>query len=64
MKEVSNDVAAVLVRVAGRPALIILADELGDTMIATRRAEELAREAGHAFSRILTDNKAGRQGGL
>jgi hypothetical protein len=32
---------------------VILADELGDTMISTRRLEELARAAGDAFSRIV-----------
>jgi hypothetical protein len=58
MGEVSGEVAAVLVRVAGRPAVVLFADELGDSMIATRRAEELGREAGHAFSRILNDAKA------
>jgi hypothetical protein len=60
MKDVSNEVCASLIRVAGRPALILLAEGLGDTMIATRRAEELGREASVAFSRILTEAKAGR----
>jgi len=58
MKETSNEVAAVLVRVAGRPAVVLFADELGDTMIATRRAGELGREAGQAFSRIIDEAKA------
>jgi hypothetical protein len=46
--------------VAGRPAVILFADGLGDSMIATRRAEELGHEASHAFSRILTDAKTGK----
>jgi hypothetical protein len=58
MRETSHEVAAVLVRVAGRPAVVLFADELGDSMIATRRAEELGREAGHAFSRIIDEVKA------
>lgn len=58
MKDPSNEVSAVLVRVAGRPAVVLFADELGDTMIATRRAEELGREAGQAFSRIIDEAKA------
>lgn len=62
MKDTSGDVAAVLVSVAGRPAVILFAESLGDTMIATRRAEELAREASLALSRILTEAKVGRRG--
>lgn len=53
MQGATRDVAATAVRVAGRTALVIVADELGDTMIATRRLEELARAAGEALSRIL-----------
>jgi hypothetical protein len=60
MKDASTEVAASLIRVAGRPAVILFADGLGDTMIANRRAEELGREASLALSRILTEAKAGR----
>jgi Type II secretion system (T2SS), protein E, N-terminal domain len=60
MKDPSHEVSAVLVRVAGRPAVVLFADELGDSMIATRRAEELGREAGQAFSRIIDEAKARR----
>lgn len=49
----SRDVAVVPVRVTGKTAVIIVADELGHTMIGTRRLEELARAAGEAFERIL-----------
>jgi hypothetical protein len=53
IKNPSRDVAAVPIRVSGKTAVIILADELGDTMIGTRRLEELARAAGDAFARIV-----------
>ncbi len=49
----SRDVAVVPIRVSGKTAVIILTDELGDTMIGTRRLEELARAAGEAFARIV-----------
>jgi len=62
MKDTSGEVAAVLVSVAGRPAVILFAESLGDTMIATRRVEELARQASLALSRILTEAKVGRRG--
>jgi hypothetical protein len=62
MKGTSGEVAAVLVSIAGRPAVVLFADTLGDTMIATRRAEELGREASRAFSRILTEAKGDRRG--
>jgi len=64
MKGTSGEVAAVLVSIAGRPAVVLFADALGDTMIATRRAEELGREASRAFSRILTEAKGDRRGAL
>jgi len=60
MKDASTEIAASLIRVAGRPAVILFVDGLGDAMIATRRAEELGHEASLAFSRILTDAKASR----
>ncbi|MDB4941407.1 MAG: FrgA [Labilithrix sp.] len=53
MHGASRDVAVVPIRVSGKTAVVILADELGDTMLATRRLEELARVAGEAFARIV-----------
>jgi hypothetical protein len=53
MRTASRDVAAVPVRVSGKTALVVLADELGDTMIATRRLDELAVAAGDALARIV-----------
>lgn len=53
MRAPSRDVAAVPVRVSGRAAVVIVGDELGDTMLGTRRLEEIARAAGEAFARIV-----------
>lgn len=53
MRGASRDVAIVPIRVSGKPAVVVVADELGDTMLATRRLEELARAAGDAFMRIV-----------
>ncbi len=53
MRSATRDVAVVPIRVSGKTAVIIVADELGDTMLATRRLEELARAAGDAFARIV-----------
>ncbi|MGC4079421.1 MAG: hypothetical protein QM702_20750 [Rubrivivax sp.] len=53
MRTATNDVAFVPIRVSGKTAVIIVADELGDTMVATRRLEELARAAGDSFARIV-----------
>jgi hypothetical protein len=53
MRGASRDVAVVPVRVTGKTAVVVVADDLGDTMLATRRLEELARGAGDAFARIV-----------
>jgi hypothetical protein len=53
MVTASPDLAVVAVRVAGRPAMILMADELDDTMLGTRFMEELARAAAEALSRLL-----------
>lgn len=53
MRGASRDVAVVPVRVSGKTAVVIVADELGDTMLGTRRLEELARAAGDAFTQIV-----------
>ena len=53
MAKPSRDVAMAAVRVGDRPAVLIVADELGDTMLATKRIDELARAAGDALLRIL-----------
>jgi len=53
MERASSDVAAIAVRVAGRPAAILVADDLGDTLTGTRRMDELARAVGEALARLL-----------
>jgi hypothetical protein len=53
MRGASRDVAVTPVRVSGKTAVVIVADGLGDTMIATRRLDEIARTAGDAFTRIV-----------
>jgi len=53
MRGASRDVAVVPIRVSGKTAVVVMADELGDTMLATRRLEELSRAAGDAFTRIV-----------
>lgn len=53
MRGASRDVAVVPIRVSGKTAVVMVADELGDTMLATRRLEELSRAAGEAFTRIV-----------
>jgi hypothetical protein len=54
MGSAGPDVAAVAVRAHGRPAMLLMADELGDTLHGTRRMDELARAAGEALSRLLS----------
>jgi hypothetical protein len=49
----AGEVAATPIRVLGRVAIIIFGDELGDTMIATKRFEEIAQIAGEALARIV-----------
>lgn len=53
MLDPSSDVAAVAVRVAGRPVMVLVADDLGDTLHGTRSMDELARAVGDALTRIL-----------
>jgi class 3 adenylate cyclase len=53
MERSSSDVAAISVRVGGRAAMILVADDLEDTLMGTRWMEELARAIGEALSRLL-----------
>lgn len=57
MGEASRDVASVPIRVSGRTAMVIVADDLGDTMIGTKRLEEIARAAGDALLRVMRTAK-------
>jgi len=58
MKEASRDVAVTGVRVDMHPVLLLLADELGDTALGTKRIEQLAKAAGTALARILRKREA------
>ncbi len=49
----TTDVAITPVRVQGRAVALLLADELGDVALATRRLDELCRAAGEALTRVV-----------
>lgn len=53
----SSEVAIVAVRLQGRPAMLILATQLIDSMIATRIAERLANASAKALLRVLRTEK-------
>ncbi|MGH7286210.1 MAG: hypothetical protein ACRELY_32220, partial [Polyangiaceae bacterium] len=53
MGSASPDVAIAPVRVLGKTAVLVIADELGDTMLSTKAMEELARAAGDALARVV-----------
>lgn len=53
MGGLADEIAIVPVRVEGKPALLLLLGDLGDSMLATRRAEELGRVAGEALGRLV-----------
>jgi Type II secretion system (T2SS), protein E, N-terminal domain len=55
----STEVALVAVRVEGKAVALVLADELGDPLLAVRRMEELSRAAGDALGRLLRDRRKG-----
>jgi hypothetical protein len=57
MRTASQDVAIAAIRVGDRPAVLVVADELGDTLLATKRLDELARAAGDALFRILRSKR-------
>ncbi|MFO0659629.1 MAG: hypothetical protein U0165_07340 [Polyangiaceae bacterium] len=51
--ESAAEVSATPVRVSGKLALMVFLHDLGDTMLATRRSEDLARAAGDALARLV-----------
>jgi hypothetical protein len=53
MRALPNEVAVTGVRLEGRTALVIVACDLGDTMLATKRLDELGRAAGDALANVL-----------
>ncbi len=58
----AGEVAVMPVVVGGRAVLFLLLDDLGDTMLATRRAEDLGRLAGEVLGRLVRRDKAGEGG--
>lgn len=52
-----TEVAVVPVHVDGLLAMMLMLDELGDSMVATRRAEQLGKAAGEALARVLQREK-------
>ena len=48
------DVAVYVVKLKGRATIVIIADELDDTLIGTRTLGEIARRASETLTRILT----------
>ena len=53
MERASTDVAAIAVRIAARPTLVLMADELEDSLMGTRFLAELAPAIGDALARLL-----------
>jgi len=54
MRTATSDVAVYVVRVKTKPALLLLADELDDTLLGTRSMGDIASAASDALTRILT----------
>jgi hypothetical protein len=53
----SGEVALVAVRVEGKAVALVLADELGDTLLVTKRMQDIAHAAGDALGRLLRDKR-------
>ena len=53
----SGEVALATVRVEGKAVALVLADELGDTLLSTQRLEEVARVAGESLERLLREKR-------
>jgi len=60
LSDATGEVAIVSVELARRPAMLILAAQLCDTMIASRTAEQLARAGAEALLRVLRMEKSQR----
>lgn len=58
----AGEVAVMPVVVGGRVVLFLLLDDVGDSLLATRRAEDLGRLAGEVLGRLVRRDKAGEQG--
>jgi hypothetical protein len=53
MHSATRDVAMVAVRVKEKPAVLVICDELGDTLLATRHLDVMATVAGEALERVV-----------
>lgn len=54
MGRATPDVAVYVVKLKGRATIVLIADELDDTLIGTRTLGEIARRASETLTRILT----------
>jgi hypothetical protein len=50
----SSDVAVYVAKVKGRPTIVLLADQLDDTLLGTRALGEISKRAGEALTRMLS----------
>jgi hypothetical protein len=57
LRSTPGEVAVAAIRIDGKPALVVFADELGDTRIATKRLADLVRAAAEALTRILLERR-------
>ncbi len=53
MGRATPDVAVYVAKVRGRPTIVLLADELDDTLLGTRALGEIAKRAAESLTRIL-----------
>ncbi len=53
MKTATRDVAIIAVRASTKPVILVVCDELNDTLLATRHLEVMARVAGEAIERVV-----------
>jgi hypothetical protein len=51
------EVAMAAIRVEGKAVALVLADEVGDTMTATKRLEQVTQLAGESLGRLLRDKR-------
>jgi type II secretion system (T2SS) protein E len=58
----AGEVAVMPVVVGGRVVLFLMLDDVGDSMLATRRAEDLGRLAGEVLGRLVRRDKASDEG--
>jgi Type II secretion system (T2SS), protein E, N-terminal domain len=62
MGNASRDVALVALRVKGKPAVLVVCDELGDTLLATRHLDIMAKVAGDALERVVKARRGEGEG--